>query len=552
MVVARCPTHYRGSPPGARRHPHRDPARPGAVLPATADGGPGGDTLASLIVQLRRRLSPAKFWFNVASRRPPPRWPVSCSRRCRSAGVSARRTWGMLLAAVGTHTLVTLAAVVGGDHPAAGLAGRPGGARAPRPRCCSPPRMNVVRRSAHPDRAAHHLVVAGAAGRAGLAARPGLPLLRPVPPAAPHAGRHVRPDPGDDRERAGRHARRRPARPGPRPDAGRVRDALAPRPGPAPGGAAHRPGRRLRACSTSPPPRPPSGSARSASGRTVALGSRLVGDDDPELRGADRCAAPAIKDVIVVPLRSGQAVIGTLEVVNRLSDAGHFTPADVPVLRDRRRARGRGAGEFPAGRPAAPRRVPRRAHQAAQPAADHRRAGRGGQGPRARRGGRRCCSSTSTACARSTSRSGTPPATRCSPRWPTRLRACAPSSRAGRAGLGGDEFLVTLRLEQRRGGAGAGRPSCASRSATRWSSARSPWTSTPRSGWPSTPITAATPATLLQRVDLAATRRQVDARAASSCSARRWSPGRCAGWASPPTCAGRWTTASWRSTSSPR
>ena len=48
-------------------------------------------------------------------------------------------------------------------------------------------------------------------------------------------------------------------------------------------------------------------------------------------------------------------------------------------------------------------------------------------------------------------------------------------------------------------------PSCASRSASRWSSTRSPSTWTPPSAWPCTPTTAATPATLLQRADLAAT-----------------------------------------------
>jgi diguanylate cyclase (GGDEF)-like protein len=62
--------------------------------------------------------------------------------------------------------------------------------------------------------------------------------------------------------------------------------------------------------------------------RTIAVGKRLGGDQElyAALRG-DR-----IKDVIVVPLRSGQAVIGSLEIVNRLSDLGHFTPADLPIF----------------------------------------------------------------------------------------------------------------------------------------------------------------------------------------------------------------------------
>lgn len=62
--------------------------------------------------------------------------------------------------------------------------------------------------------------------------------------------------------------------------------------------------------------------------RTVAVGGRLDGDE--EVRAALR--ADGAKDVIVAPLRSGQAVIGTLEVVNRLSDSTHFLPGDVPVF----------------------------------------------------------------------------------------------------------------------------------------------------------------------------------------------------------------------------
>ncbi|MFC6019689.1 putative bifunctional diguanylate cyclase/phosphodiesterase [Plantactinospora solaniradicis] len=63
-------------------------------------------------------------------------------------------------------------------------------------------------------------------------------------------------------------------------------------------------------------------------GRTVAAGARVGGDRDVReaLRGA------GVKDVIVTPLRSGQAVIGSLEVVNRLGDIGHFTTGDLPIL----------------------------------------------------------------------------------------------------------------------------------------------------------------------------------------------------------------------------
>jgi diguanylate cyclase (GGDEF)-like protein len=62
--------------------------------------------------------------------------------------------------------------------------------------------------------------------------------------------------------------------------------------------------------------------------RTVAVGSRFERDADLQslLRPAD------VKDCIAVPLRSGQAVIGTLEMVNRLGDVKHFMPGDVQVL----------------------------------------------------------------------------------------------------------------------------------------------------------------------------------------------------------------------------
>ncbi|MFB9237498.1 putative bifunctional diguanylate cyclase/phosphodiesterase [Plantactinospora siamensis] len=62
--------------------------------------------------------------------------------------------------------------------------------------------------------------------------------------------------------------------------------------------------------------------------RTLAIGSRLADEDGlrTRLRGT------GVKDALVVPLRSGSAVIGTLEVVNGLSEIGHFRPGDVPVF----------------------------------------------------------------------------------------------------------------------------------------------------------------------------------------------------------------------------
>ncbi|MGX4658490.1 putative bifunctional diguanylate cyclase/phosphodiesterase [Micromonospora sp. SCSIO 07396] len=63
-------------------------------------------------------------------------------------------------------------------------------------------------------------------------------------------------------------------------------------------------------------------------GKTLSIG-RLLGDDTALRR---EVGAQQVKDAIVVPLRSGQAVIGTLEVTNRLSDIGHFTTSDIPVF----------------------------------------------------------------------------------------------------------------------------------------------------------------------------------------------------------------------------
>ncbi|WP_431727824.1 putative bifunctional diguanylate cyclase/phosphodiesterase [Verrucosispora sp. TAA-831] len=62
---------------------------------------------------------------------------------------------------------------------------------------------------------------------------------------------------------------------------------------------------------------------------TVAVSARL-GGDDPELR--DALGSTSVKDVIVVPLRSGKAIIGTLEVTNRLGDTNSFRAADVTVF----------------------------------------------------------------------------------------------------------------------------------------------------------------------------------------------------------------------------
>ncbi|GAA4922090.1 putative bifunctional diguanylate cyclase/phosphodiesterase [Actinoplanes utahensis] len=60
----------------------------------------------------------------------------------------------------------------------------------------------------------------------------------------------------------------------------------------------------------------------------TGVGNRFPGTEDlrPHLRAAK------VKDVLVIPLRSGKAVIGTLEVANRLGDNRTFRETDVQVL----------------------------------------------------------------------------------------------------------------------------------------------------------------------------------------------------------------------------
>ncbi|GAA2869938.1 bifunctional diguanylate cyclase/phosphodiesterase [Actinoplanes cyaneus] len=60
----------------------------------------------------------------------------------------------------------------------------------------------------------------------------------------------------------------------------------------------------------------------------VAVGAQFR--ETESLRESLRAAR--VKDTVVVPLRSGQAVIGTLEVVNRLGESRSFREADVQVL----------------------------------------------------------------------------------------------------------------------------------------------------------------------------------------------------------------------------
>jgi diguanylate cyclase (GGDEF)-like protein len=63
------------------------------------------------------------------------------------------------------------------------------------------------------------------------------------------------------------------------------------------------------------------------SGEAVAVGPRL---GEEQLRG--ELARARGKDAIVVPLRAGSAVIGCLEVANRIGDTAHFGPRDLRLL----------------------------------------------------------------------------------------------------------------------------------------------------------------------------------------------------------------------------
>ena len=481
-------------------------------------------TLASLITHTRQRLRPAKFWFNVARAAagtslaglvllalPPMRgvgpgtWGSPLRRGEHGHPGQPRQPW---------RRCITLAAR---------LAGRPGGG--PYRRAGAAHRGDQRRgRPGRPDPDPDHLVVAAAARRARRGVGPGLPVVRAVLPPAPHPDRAVRADPGD----------------------GATRAATAP----------------CRTCCSAG-----SGSCMQAEYATLWLPAQgrhpevlltaRVDDSGPARRRTD--AGDALRERAVAD--SG----GPSSVGPRLGDEPSCAPA---LARQRGQGRDRGAaalrlgGDRHAGggqparrrRPlhAAPtcgccetvaahaavavensrlvdrlrlRRLPRRADRPAQPAAGHRRAGRGGQGPRAGRGGGACCSSTSTGCARSTSRWATPPATRCSPRSPTGCAACAPSAAlVGRAG--GDEFVVTLRLESADAALELAAELRDAAPRRRWTSTRSPSTSTPRSAWRCTPITAATPAILLQRADLAATAAKSARRTACSCSTPAWSPAR--------------------------
>ncbi|WFE42453.1 bifunctional diguanylate cyclase/phosphodiesterase [Micromonospora sp. WMMD998] len=62
--------------------------------------------------------------------------------------------------------------------------------------------------------------------------------------------------------------------------------------------------------------------------RTVAVGHGVTTDGEFRAELGER----RIKDAVATPLRSGQVVIGTLEVANRVGDGNHFTAADIALL----------------------------------------------------------------------------------------------------------------------------------------------------------------------------------------------------------------------------
>lgn len=62
--------------------------------------------------------------------------------------------------------------------------------------------------------------------------------------------------------------------------------------------------------------------------RTVAVGHGVTTDGEFRAELGER----RVKDAVVVPLRSGPVVIGTLEVANRLGDGNHFNPADIALF----------------------------------------------------------------------------------------------------------------------------------------------------------------------------------------------------------------------------
>ena len=264
-----------------------------------------------------------------------------------------------------------------------------------------------------------------------------------------------------------------------------------------------------------------------------------------------RSASSGVKDAIVVPLRSGSAVIGTLEVAGRLGDMPQFAPG--------RRAAARDAG-------------------------------------RARRRSRWRTRAWSTGCASTRTTTPSPACPTAAGCWPlleeavkvrapgevvavllfdidglrdvndslghdagdkmvvevaARLRRLAPAAAlVGR--VGGDEFVVTLRLPDADDGRDAGRPSCAPRCSEPMDVDAITLDVDAAVGIAVHPDHGTEPEVLLKRADLAAHAAKQLADPGAAVPPEPGVPLDAPARASPPTCAGRWRTARSRSTSSPR
>ena len=97
--------------------------------------------------------------------------------------------------------------------------------------------------------------------------------------------------------------------------------------GPLPRGPAQRPGRLARPARRQQHPAACIRERAVRDATTVVVGPKI---GDPGLRALIR--ESGVKDAIVVPLRSGSAVIGSLEVTGRLGDRPQFEQADVRLL----------------------------------------------------------------------------------------------------------------------------------------------------------------------------------------------------------------------------
>ncbi|SCF17035.1 putative bifunctional diguanylate cyclase/phosphodiesterase [Micromonospora mirobrigensis] len=279
-------------------------------------------TVAAVVSQLRRRLGTAKLAFNVARAAAATSVGVLVLLALPDIRGVGPGTWGILFAAVSTITLVTLAAVVGVITL---LQGWQAG-------------LEVVRTSTAP------LVAAGVNATVGLiiliavsATRWSLLLLGALALIVAVVYRAYAKFLRQHRTLADIYeltqAMTRSGQDGTLPDAllGRVRALMQAEYStlwlPAQGRhpevllTSRVDGRGLLDFATTP----------------AELREQVVKDRRTYVLGSDRQRLEAvrqtgIKDAIIVPLRSGEAVIGTLEVVNRLSDVGRFSPEDNPVF----------------------------------------------------------------------------------------------------------------------------------------------------------------------------------------------------------------------------